>query len=108
MLPEIAIDEELPPRYFLLERLKKNGVKCITNAKITKCLDDGVVYEIEGKEKTIRGFDTIVCALGVKSYNPLEGVLKDKVKELYVIGDAQKVDKANKAIEEALKVAANL
>ncbi len=72
MLPEIAIDEELPPRFFLLERLKKNGVKCITNAKITKCLDDGVVYEIEGKEKTIRGFDTIVCALGVKSYNPLE------------------------------------
>jgi len=108
MLPEIAIDEELPPRYFLLERLKKNGVKCITNAKITKCLDDGVVYEIEGKEKTIRGFDTIVCALGVKSYNPLESVLKDKVKELYVIGDANKVDKANKAIEEALKVTVNL
>lgn len=108
MLPEIAIDEELPPRYFLLERLKKNGVKCITNAKITKCLDDGVIYEIEGKEKTIRGFDTIVCALGVKSYNPLESVLKDKVKELHVIGDAQKVDKANKAIEEALKVAVNL
>lgn len=108
MLPEVALDSEVPPRHFLLKRMESNGVTCITNAKIVECLEDGVIYEKDGVKNTIKNFDTIVCALGIKPYNPLEDLLKDKVEELYIIGDAREVSKANKATEQALRVAAKL
>ena len=64
--------------------------KKIVNAKVETINQDGVTYVSDGEEKTVKGFDTIVLALGVKSNNPLEEQLKDQVKELYVIGDAKK------------------
>ncbi|HIH77958.1 MAG TPA: FAD-dependent oxidoreductase [Halobacteria archaeon] len=105
MLSNIAIDEEAAVRYFLMERLAKYGVKAITNAKVKEFLNDGVIYDKDGKEERLTGFDTIILAMGAKAYNPLEDKIKDKVPEVYVVGDAVKARKALEAIEEAAKVA---
>ena len=56
-------------------------------------------------KKSAEGFDSIIIAMGSKSYNPLEEEVKDLVPEVYVIGDAKKAGEANKATEEAATVA---
>jgi pyruvate/2-oxoglutarate dehydrogenase complex dihydrolipoamide dehydrogenase (E3) component len=108
MLPEVARDEEAAVKFFLFERLNKYGVKFVTNATVKEFLTDGVLVDIEGKEEKLTGFDNIVLAMGVKSYNPLEEKIKGKVPEIYVIGDAVKPRKALEAIEEGARVAVRI
>ncbi len=108
MLPEIAKDEQDAVKYFLMQRLNSYGVKAVTSATVKEFLDDGVVYEKDGKEEKLTGFDSIVIALGAKAYNPLEEKIKGKVPEVYVIGDAVKARKALEAIEEGARVAVKI
>lgn len=89
----------------LHQRLDSNQTKYILGASIKKITEDGAIYTQNGLEKRAYGFDSIIIALGSKSYNPLESEIKDLVNELYVIGDASKVGQANKATEEAAAVA---
>ncbi len=105
MLPAIAQDVESTVRTFLMQRLEEHHTQMITSAKVKRFYPDGVAYEQDGIEREIRGFDTLVLSLGVKSYNPLEEKLRSRVNELYVIGDAEKAGKANHATESGLAVA---
>lgn len=109
MESELAKDMPDGPRLYLMERLKEYGVSCLTGAVVKEFLDDGVVYLKDGREEKIAGFDSIVLALGTKSYNPLEEKLKGRVDaELYVIGDAVKARKAIQAIEEGARIAVTI
>jgi pyruvate/2-oxoglutarate dehydrogenase complex dihydrolipoamide dehydrogenase (E3) component len=105
MIADIATEEQGSVRQFLLERLKNHGVKTILNARVKEFLDDGVVYEKDGKEERATGFDLIVLAMGYRAYNPLEEKIRGKVTDVRVIGDAQKARKAIDAIFEGAEVA---
>lgn len=103
MRPDIALDEAAAPRFFLIPRLKEHGVSWYVNATVKQICPDGVVYEQGGKEKVLSGYDTIVLALGVRAYNPLEETVKGLGKPYCVIGDAKQPGPANKATEAALE-----
>ena len=105
MRADIALDEAPTPRAFLMPRLAERGIQKIVNATVKKFNEDSVVYEQSGKEVTIGGFDTIVLAMGVKPYNPLEEAAKKVCGEVYVIGDAKQAGPANKATEAGLAAA---
>ena len=105
MLPDIASEAQIPVRVPLLKNLDTLGVQCIVNAKITEVSKGMICYEKEGETVAAKGFDSIVLALGVSSNNTLEESLKDSSAKVYVVGDALKPGQANKAIEEATKVA---
>ncbi|MBQ7796878.1 MAG: FAD-dependent oxidoreductase, partial [Lachnospiraceae bacterium] len=102
MRPDIALDEETGPRFWLMPRLAQWGVQKVCNAKVDKFVEDGVIYN-GGQELT--GFDTIILAMGVKSYNPLEEELKELGIQVQVVGDAAKPGKANAATESGLAAA---
>lgn len=72
------------------------------NATVKKFNEDGVIYETNGEEITISGYDTIVLAMGVKPYNPLEEAATAICEEVYVIGNAKEAGPANKATEAGL------
>lgn len=108
MRADIALDEQSAPRAFLIPRLIEHGVQKIVNATVKKFNEDGVVYETNGEEITIGGYDTIVLAMGVKPYNPLEEAAKAICEEVYVIGDAKEAGPANKATEAGLCAALSL
>gem|GEM_PF-2861811 len=57
------------------------------------------------KDEQIEGFDTIVLAMGVKPYNPLEEAARKVCSEVYVVGDAKEAGPANKATEAGLAAA---
>lgn len=105
MLPGIAMKMQLGTRKVLMARYEQYGVKQITNAMGLEIFEDGIVYKQNDEVKELRGFDTIVVASGSKAYNPFEEELRNKVKELYVIGDANKVGLAIDATEAAARLA---
>lgn len=104
MREQIAMDEEYTPRVFLMQRLAAHGVQSVTGAKVLEFFDDGVSYEKNGETHELRGFDTVVLSMGVRSYNPLEEEAKKIASEVYVIGDAEKACTANHATETGLAV----
>ena len=108
MRSDIALDEADIPRAFLMERLQQYGVQKIVNSTVRQIYKDGVSILKDGQEETIRGFDTIVLALGVKSHNPLQEKIQKLVPEVYVIGDAEQAGPANHATETALAVAGRI
>ena len=105
MLPEIASDIPPPVKYFLLQRLRDYGVQIEIETSVVEFLDDGAIVSRNGKTAALRGFDTIVLAMGTKSVDSLKKQLEEKISELYVIGDALAPRKAIEAIEEGAKIA---
>lgn len=89
----------------LMERLEKNKVKFLVESKILQFYTDGVQYEKAGVIQELHGYDTVVLALGSKSYNPFEAELSGHISEVYTIGDARKVGQALDAIREATELA---
>jgi hypothetical protein len=68
-------------------------------------VDDGVVYEIDGREESIHGIDTIILAVGAKSVDNLSDKIKGKVAEVHVIGDAREPGRIVNATHEGAEVA---
>jgi len=94
----IALDDAAATRRLLFQRYDEEHVKTYVNAKVTHVYEDGVDYERDGKTESLRGFDHIILALGVCSYNPLEEELKEQVPELITVGDASAALNAVNAI----------
>ena len=78
--------------------------KCtqITGATIKTFTETGITYEQNGQAHVIDGFDTIIVALGTVAFNPLEETARKYHSKVTVIGDAQKANLCNKAIESGL------
>ena len=108
MQPEVAMNVHMYIKPFLMHALDKYGVTLLTDSKIVKFVPSGLVYEKEGREYTLEEYDTIILALGTRSYDPLGEDAKKLVDQVFVIGDALKAGSANHATESALAVAASL
>lgn len=108
MRSDIALDEAYTPRVFLMKRLEERKVEAVTNAKIQRFHDDGIDYEQNGKSYSLRGYDNIVIAMGMKAYNPLQAIAEKYAEEVYVVGDALHAGPANAATESGLAVGLKL
>ena len=94
MKPGFVMDLDPYARPLLLDDMKEAGIKMMDNTAIQTFLPDGITYkdltEKDPEVQTLDGFDSIVLALGHKSYNPLEETIREFVDDVYVIGDAKK------------------
>lgn len=61
--------------------------KIITNAKVAKITDKGLIITVDGKEQTVTA-DTVAFALPLQSNKSLQKKLEGKFAEIYAIGDA--------------------
>ena len=106
---KIAGDVAKEHRKYIMEAFDKHKVESITGAKVAEFYTDGVKYELaDGSVHEVRGFDSVVLAMGSRNYDPISESLKDIVKETYVIGDAVRARRALNATEEALNVALSI
>ncbi len=104
MTPNIITDAVSQPKACLMQHLSKYHVNVHTNTKLT-CVGDRVVYaEKHGEPVEFRYIDTVVNAMGVLSYNPLEAELKDCGCKIVVVGDALKTKDGYKNIREGFTV----
>jgi pyruvate/2-oxoglutarate dehydrogenase complex dihydrolipoamide dehydrogenase (E3) component len=104
MLDNVALDERSSWRSLLIQRLRAKGVGIITGAKVVEILRDGVKYIQAGQEKTIRGMESIVVALGTKPDDALVAGLRGVSLHLLVIGDAKEPRRALEAIAQGAEV----
>lgn len=100
MAPDIITDAVAQPRICLLEHLKKYQVKVFTNTKLTKVGENAVYAEEHGEPVEFKHVDTVVNAMGVRSYNPLEAELADCGCKVVVVGDAHNTKNGYKNIRE--------
>ena len=95
-------------KYFIHRTLKDGEVEVLTNTKVEKLTTDGILASTPSGQIQLKGYDTIILAIGTKAYNPLEEELKSKVKSLHVIGDAVKARRIVDAVEEAARLAVTI
>jgi 2,4-dienoyl-CoA reductase (NADPH2) len=103
MLKRIGQDIGRSTRWTILEDLSRLGVRTLTKAKAKEITDQGVWIDRDGREEWIPG-DTVVLAAGSRPVDSLYDQIKDRVKEIYVIGDAKSPRKALEAVAEGLDV----
>ena len=79
------------PRKYIMASLEHHKVGQFTDAKVSRFYTDGVAYTstVDGSEGELRGYDSIVLAMGYRSNNPLEEQLKPLVPQVIVIGEAR-------------------
>lgn len=104
----IAEEEHQDIRFLLNERLNKYGVNILTKTKVKALSKDSLTVEKEGTEQILKEFDSIILAVGARSYNPLEKIMKEAGKKTYVIGDANKVGDITDAIYQGAKLGLNI
>ncbi|UCG08538.1 MAG: FAD-dependent oxidoreductase, partial [Desulfobacterales bacterium] len=104
MLDNVCLDDLSARRNSLILRLRQKGVKIITQARVTEILEDGVIYIHNETTKTLRGFDTIVLAIGTRPNNILMEEIKEKPIPAFIIGDAKDPRKAIEAIAEGAEI----
>lgn len=97
MREHIALDSMAEPRHLLLDRLREKRVEVIVRARVKEILDDGVVFDRDGREETLRGFEYVILAMGAKPVDNLSKQIEGKVPEVYVIGDASQPRRALEA-----------
>lgn len=92
------------------KRLRKNEVKITPYTAIKEISGKDVIVadSISGEERIIRGIDTIVMATGYRPENQLYKALKERVKDVYAIGDCQLPRRSLDAIHEGYMTAFNL
>jgi pyruvate/2-oxoglutarate dehydrogenase complex dihydrolipoamide dehydrogenase (E3) component len=95
------------PRENLMAHLKKLNVKLQLSSRVLAIHPDGIDYECEGQEHSLRGFDDIILAFGSRSDTRLSETLED-LSNVHMIGDASKAGDAKKAIFEATQLALKL
>ena len=91
MKDTIAGDVSAENRLFIFQDFERHDVRLLPGAKVEQFFADGVFYTTaDGTDGEIRGFDTIVLAMGSRSYNPLEEELSAVIPQVFVIGEAVK------------------
>ncbi len=103
MLPveAFARDASPSPRTMLMALLKENKVKLVGDSKVLRFTDAGVEIEDRSWHKTLLEADTIVNALGMKIDLETVETFSSLIPEVYVIGDATRVNNIRHANQSA-------
>ncbi|OGW41104.1 MAG: hypothetical protein A2Y97_12390 [Nitrospirae bacterium RBG_13_39_12] len=92
------------PKQELLNRLQEKGVSIITTCKVMAIKNGKVLIEDKrGPAKELKA-DSVIASVGSIPENSLYDALKDKVKEIYRIGDAKEPGNIGAALRSATEV----
>ncbi|MEA3316404.1 MAG: FAD-dependent oxidoreductase [Bacteroidota bacterium] len=97
-------DMEMISKLLSLKMMKEKGTVFSDHTHIKKVNGRTIYAEKDGKEIQFNDIDIIVVSTGMKSYNPLENKLKNKI-PIHIIGDSKKIGNAQDAIKDAYETA---
>lgn len=91
MKPVIGEDIVPEARKYIMANLEKHKVTQRVNARVKQFYADGVDFTdtVTGEDAAMRGYDSVVLAMGYWSNNTLEEQLKDLAPQVIVIGEAR-------------------
>lgn len=97
MVDKIGTDIGKSTRWGMMQDLSRLDVVVRTATKALEITEDGLQVEADGKTELIPA-DSIVMAVGSRSYNPLQELLTEKGISHVVVGDADQVATAFEAV----------
>jgi len=106
-LPELMASGIPVPRMnqtMLLDLLALNRVSMITQASVEGITDEGAVIVDKALSRRVIKADTIVLALGFRADRELYGALRDKVENLYAVGDCREPRNIMGAVWDAYEI----
>ena len=91
MKPVIGEDIVPEARKYIMANLEKHKVTQRVNARVKQFYADGVDFTdtVTGEDAAMRGYDSVVLAMGYRSNNTLEEQLKDLAPQVIMIGEAR-------------------
>jgi NAD(H)-dependent 7beta-hydroxy-3-oxo-delta4-cholenoic acid oxidoreductase len=104
MQERLALDGNSEARHLLMDRLHEKRVDIMLKSRADEIIDGGVLFTKDGKEISVQGAEYVILATGAKSVDSLSEAVKDKVAEVYVIGDARNPATALQATADAAEV----
>ena len=100
-------DMEMISKKLSLGIMKKNQTVFSDHTHIKKIEGKTVYAERNGESIKFEDIDLIVVSTGMRSYNPLEEKLKNKI-PYYIIGDAKEIGDAQDAIKSGFEIGKKL
>ena len=95
-------------REAFLEDLEKNGVELLTGVVYKEMTDKGLILTDNNGEERLIASDTIVLAAGSQAETKLFEEIKDKVNEVYKVGDCVEPRQIGEAVREGFDIGMNL
>jgi 2,4-dienoyl-CoA reductase (NADPH2) len=95
--------KQVPPNIIigLEQKIAEGSVRIITETKLEEITTNGLIFTNREDQKILHETDSIILALELaKSENRIVNEIKDKVKEIYTIGDAKSFGRISNAILE--------
>ena len=109
MQDQIAKGTYKPQIDNIVPNLLKNGVQFKLSCKLNEINDDGIIVEnLENNILENINCDFVILSMGVRPNNTLFDKVKEKRKNIYVIGDAKKPRRIAHATFEGFDLAYNL
>ncbi len=105
LLSSIARDMYTINRTHLLNLLGDGDVKILSETRVLEITERGVIISDSHHQRSTLTADTIVLALGLKSKNELSETSRNKVPEVYSMGDCLEPRKVINAIWEGFRIA---
>jgi NADPH-dependent 2,4-dienoyl-CoA reductase/sulfur reductase-like enzyme len=87
--PHFAEEMSSNDRFYLRERLKRDGVRLYKRVAIQRFLADGVEFKSAGDSHRLEGFDTVVLSERMTPIRDAAAHLKQRGIALHVVGDAK-------------------
>ena len=97
MMGKIGADIGKTTKWTMLQALGRHDVGTTTGARVVEITDTGIKVKIGDKTQEVEA-DSVVLAVGTKSYNPLEEALTSKGIACVTCGDAKSVALAFDAV----------
>jgi len=105
ILDSVARDMSEANRMHLLKLLAGASVRILTETSVSEIMGDSIVMADKYGKRSKLESDTVVLAVGLESNSELEEALKEKLPEVYAIGDCVKPRKLINAIWEGFRFA---
>jgi 2,4-dienoyl-CoA reductase-like NADH-dependent reductase (Old Yellow Enzyme family)/thioredoxin reductase len=107
MMTDVALDLEANRRKLLLNRLSDMGVRILTQAKVKKITENGIVIDWMGQQTVIKS-DCVVLAAGVKPDKELEEKLQLPKDKVYYIGNCAEQGCGLDALRDGFRIGRSL
>lgn len=91
-------------RGYLLRRFYRANIRVCSNVKVKEINKNDILLEKAGITLLL-DTDTVVISVGERSRKDLSEALKEQIREVYTIGDCEKIGNAMKVIESAYDTA---
>jgi pyruvate/2-oxoglutarate dehydrogenase complex dihydrolipoamide dehydrogenase (E3) component len=108
LLEEVARDMLPITRKLTLKQLAASGVEVLTGVEVARLEGQRTFIAKDGREQLLGDFDSVVVAVGTRSVNDLEPLLRKEGVAVRVIGDAKKPRQIFDAVKEGHETAAEV